>query len=265
MLNSISRVKGTPVRARDGDMGQVTQAYFDDRDWTIRYLVINTGNWLSKREVLISPSAVQQRLRGDHRLHLSLTQAQVRNRPLVNPHGATSRQPGCIPPRYCEYSADRDDQSDDDSHWGMGAVPYPSRGTKTQAGLEITHGRLDRDFRPDDVHLRSSAHVKGYKIQARDECVGKVHDFVFDEDSWTLRYLVVDTRHWWPGGRKVLVNMHWADQIDWATQTCHLRLKRAQIVASPTYADLALIQHRREQQQQHERDQNAGDWIWTPP
>ena len=270
MLNSISRVSGTPVRARDGDMGQVSQAYFDDRDWTIRYLVVNTGNWLTGREVLISPLAVHHRLHGDPRLHLSLTQAQVRNRPHMSPNRPASRQPELSLPRYCEYPADGngngngDDDGDSHSHWAMGAVPYPSRVDALPVELEFNPVMLDRDFRPGDVHLRSSAHVKGYEIQATDDSIGTVQDFVYDEESWTIRYLLVDTRRWWPGGRKALINMRWADQIDWSTHTFHLRLTRAQILASPTYADLASNQHARKQRQQ-ERHQNPGDWIWTPP
>ena len=270
MLNSISRVSGTPVRARDGDMGQVSQAYFDDRDWTIRYLVVNTGNWLTGREVLISPLAFHHRLHGDPRLHLSLTQAQVRNRPQMSPNRPASRQPEPSLPRYCEYPADGngdgdgDGDDDGDRHWDMGAVPYPSRVDALPVELEFNPVMLDRDFRPEDVHLRSSAHVKGYEIQATDDSIGTVQDFVYDEESWTIRYLLVDTRRWWPGGRKVLINMRCADRIDGSTHTFHLRLTRAQILASPTCADLALTQHDREQRLQA-RHQNPGDWIWTPP
>ena len=44
--------------AVDGEIGKVKDFYFDDRFWTVRYLVADTGNWLEERLVLISPYAL---------------------------------------------------------------------------------------------------------------------------------------------------------------------------------------------------------------
>ena len=68
-----------------------------------------------------------------------------------------------------------------------------------------------------DVHLRSSVVVIGYDIQASDDSIGDVQYFVFDDESWAIRYLVVNTRNWWLGGQKVLIATHWIDHIDWAS------------------------------------------------
>ena len=64
-------------------------------------------------------------------------------------------------------------------------------------------------LRPEDATLRSSANVTGYDIQASDDSIGHVADFVFDDESWAIRYLVIDTRNWWPGGGKVLIATRW--------------------------------------------------------
>lgn len=58
MLRSIRRLHGDTVRAKDGDIGHINQAYFDDDNWCIRYLVVETGDWLHDRRVLISPYSV---------------------------------------------------------------------------------------------------------------------------------------------------------------------------------------------------------------
>ena len=47
MLNSISHLKGAKVTATDGDIGTVKEVFFDDRNWAIRYLVVDTGSWLT--------------------------------------------------------------------------------------------------------------------------------------------------------------------------------------------------------------------------
>jgi len=60
MLRNVSRLKNFEIRARDGEVGTLDQFYFDDETWAIRYLVVNTGIWLSGRLVLVSPFALRQ-------------------------------------------------------------------------------------------------------------------------------------------------------------------------------------------------------------
>jgi uncharacterized protein YrrD len=54
---------GYQLESRDGEIGKVKEFYFDDRRWTIRYLVAETGTWLADRQVLISPSARSEKHR----------------------------------------------------------------------------------------------------------------------------------------------------------------------------------------------------------
>ena len=58
MLRSMSDLQGYAIAATDGDIGHVTDFYFDDEAWVIRFLVVDTGSWLSSRKVLISPIAI---------------------------------------------------------------------------------------------------------------------------------------------------------------------------------------------------------------
>ena len=133
--------------------------------------------------------------------------------------------------------------------------------TEQRTGInETDRAMLERDFKAADVHLRSSANVIGCEIQAIDQAIGEVSDFVFDDESWAIRYLVVDTRTWWPGGRKVLIGVNWADSIDWATKKVHVSLTREQVKASPPYADVASI-HRDYEQRLHESCQRKGYWT----
>ena len=55
MLSKAKTLKGYALHSRDGEIGKVKEFFFDDRHWTIRYLVADTGNWLTDRQVLISP------------------------------------------------------------------------------------------------------------------------------------------------------------------------------------------------------------------
>ena len=58
MLSKVKTLEGYKLDTLDGEIGNVKEFYFDDRHWTIRYLVANTGTWLIGRQVLISPYAL---------------------------------------------------------------------------------------------------------------------------------------------------------------------------------------------------------------
>ena len=255
MLDSISHITGARVTATDGDIGDVTDAYFDDRTWTVRYLVVDTGGWLGQREVLISPYAVRQPMSGDKQLHVALTYDQVKRSPPVDTHQPVSRQQERELLRHYAYP----EYWDGGGLWAMGAMPLPPPPV-TEAQLAADRAMLERDFRKNDVHLRSSAHVTGYDIQASDDNIGRVQDFVFDEASWAIRYLVVDTSAWWQGGKPVLVGVHWADRIDWATRKVHVGLTRAQVRSSPAFQDVGSI-HREYETRLHQNYKRQGYWL----
>jgi len=256
MLSSINDFLDAKVAASDGDIGQVRDAFFDDRSWAVRYLVVDTGNWLGGREVLISPYSVKQPIEGDKHIRLALTQRQVCDSPDVDTHQPVSRQHERELMRYYEYP----EYWDGGALWGMGAVPYPLPLVQTAAEREANQGMRESDFRAADTHLRSTAHVTGYDIQATDDSIGTVQDFIFDDESWAIRYLVVDTSRWWEGGHKVLVGMQWADSIDWATKKVHVRLTRAQVKASPVFEDVRSI-HREYEMRLHSNYQRQGYWL----
>jgi uncharacterized protein YrrD len=80
--------------------------------------------------------------------------------------------------------------------------------------------------------LRSTNEMIGYRLLATDGEMGKVHDFYFDDVSWTVRYLVVDTGKWLPG-RKVLISPVALDKPDWEYQTLPVNLTTKKIEESP--------------------------------
>ncbi|NPT41676.1 PRC-barrel domain containing protein, partial [Paraburkholderia sp. 1N] len=92
MLRNIEFLQGSTVKASDGDVGTVTQVYFDDEAWGVRYLVVETGDWLRDRQVLISPYAVSHSDPGSSAVHVKLTRQQVRDSPNIDAHKPVSRQ-----------------------------------------------------------------------------------------------------------------------------------------------------------------------------
>lgn len=80
--------------------------------------------------------------------------------------------------------------------------------------------------------LLAESALKGYAIEADDGSIGTVHDCLFDETTWKLRWLVIDTRSWLMG-RKVLIHPSAAGQPDIADLRLPVHLTKAQIKASP--------------------------------
>ena len=92
MLRNVKDLRGFALLATDGVIGKVDDLYFDDEDWGIRYLVVNTGSWLSNRKVLISPIAVGHAGWMAKRLPVALTRAQVEGSPDIDTRKPVSRQ-----------------------------------------------------------------------------------------------------------------------------------------------------------------------------
>ena len=57
--HELETLKGYSLMAADGEIGTITDVWFDDDRWTVRYLVVRTGGWLLGRKVLLAPSVVR--------------------------------------------------------------------------------------------------------------------------------------------------------------------------------------------------------------
>jgi hypothetical protein len=234
MLRSISDLHGSTVHAVDGDIGSVNQAYFDDDSWGVRYLVVETGNWLNDRQVLVSPYSVKHTDPGSSVVQVNLSRQQVRDSPLLDTHKPVSRQHEIEYLRYYSYPT----YWGGPNLWGMGAYPAYDPTAQPDVPLDTPPRPPLHTNQPQaDVHLRSTNEVKGYHLKTADGSIGHVSDFIYDDTDWAIRYLVVETHNWWPGGKAVLIAIHWIDVVDWLDSTVSTALTRDIIKNSPAYDD----------------------------
>ena len=103
MLHNVSDLRGDKIAARDGEIGKLDQVYFDDDDWHVRYLVVDTGGWLSGRKVLVSPASIDRSKSSDHALAVGLTREQVKHSPGIDADKPVSRQYEEAHARYYGY------------------------------------------------------------------------------------------------------------------------------------------------------------------
>jgi sporulation protein YlmC with PRC-barrel domain len=134
--------------------------------------------------------------------------------------------------------------------WG----PYPSIERDLEKGKKSTHGE-----KPVDHHLRSTNAINGYHIQASDGEIGHVEDFIIDDETWAIRYLVINTRNWWPG-KKVLVSPQWIERVSWEKSTIFINLSRETIIQSPEYNE-EFLPSRDYEDKLHRHYNRQGYWV----
>ena len=215
---------GYTIGAIDTDIGSVSDFYFDDQQWTIRYIVVGTGIIFSGRKVLISPLALRHPAWSPLHIFVNLTRQQVQNSPSIDLHRPVSRQ-------------------HEMEHLGHYELPYYWEGTgvwgswphpEALTGAPRTASETATKDQSPDAHLRSTHEVSGYHVKAVDGEIGHVEDFLFDDKSWEIRYAIVDTKNWWPA-KKVLLRPQWIQGVDWAERQIHTNIKRALIEKSPDW------------------------------
>lgn len=247
MLHSLNALRKFHVHAADGDIGEVTDGYFDDERWVIRYLVVSTGSWLNGREVLISPYSVARVDEAGSAIVTQLTRRQVEGSPSIDTAKPISRQQeesylsyfGY--PVYWPYT----------TLWAWGATPVvmppgpvgepvarpagpPAVAPPASVGGPPAGNAATPAGSSAATHLRSAREVTGYHIQGSDDAVGHVEDFLFEDDSWAIRYLAADTRNWLPG-KHVLISPQWIREVSWPERLVVVQLTREEIEGSPQY------------------------------
>lgn len=251
MLRALSDFNGYGILATDGPIGQVVDVLVDDHRWVIRYLVVETGTWLSGRRVLISPFSVGQPDWAAQQLPVSLTKRRVEESPSVDTDSTISRHherehAGYYGhPLYWEGSG----------LWGMQAQPV--------LAIEVADRRpVDPEPSPTEAQLRSGNALEGHQILATDGDLGHVDDLLVEDQTWAVRYFVVSTSNWW-GGHKVLISTQWVSEIDWPDSTVSLDLSREQIRSAPPYDARALFE-RQYEQAMHEHYGRPTYWADEP-
>jgi uncharacterized protein YrrD len=232
MLIKIKTLVGYKLDGLDGEIGKVKEFYFDDRHWTIRYLVANTGNWLTGRQVLISPYALVVVNKEEQNITIDLTKEQIEKSPPLDSDKPVSLQFEQSYYGFYEYP----------TYWGgpynWGAYPYfihDREAREREQGREsIKHQKAW------DHHLRSTHAVKGYYIHATNGEIGHVEDFVIDDETWAIRYLIINTSNWW-AGKKVLVSPHWIRNVSWDEKTVFINVSCETVKQSPEYKEESLL------------------------
>jgi len=221
-LRNLNDLNGFKINARDGAIGKLKQAYFDDRRWMVRYFVVQTGNWLLGQEVLILPAMINGIDDENRTLGANLTCEEVKQSPPVNTQLPVSRH---YEQEYLHY---------------YGWQPYWSNDPIFGPTQTILPASGEQPQQPENPHLRSTDAVEGYHLHAQDGEIGHVEDYILDDQDWRVRYLEIDTGHWLPG-KKVLISPAWIRKVDWMREEVVIDLPCERIKTAPEYDPTQII------------------------
>ena len=189
MLRSLKELYGNKLGASDGEIGRVSDVYFDDQNWAIRYLVADTSTWLTGRKVLISPHSLASLAASGQVVKVGLTRRQIENSPSIDTQKPVSRQ---YEEEYHKYYG-----------W-----PVYWKGATDTIGPQPQR----------EIHLRSTQAVNGYLVHVGDETIGHISDFMMDAESWTIGQLVVKTGHRL-SGKDMLIPTRQVQRISYVDST----------------------------------------------
>lgn len=223
MFKNLLDIKGFNLKGPNGNIGTCQDALFDDQAWTVRYVDVDTGGWLSERRVLLSPISLGAPSWEKGEIYTELTGDQIESSPKLDSQSPISK----------EW---------EDSFFKFHGWPYYGVGMHMWG---LTHYPDESELKKihsasptSDIHkntnqtIRSASELREYEVSARDGEVGRIKDFVFDTETWAIRYLVIEN-HSFLQRKKTIVSPFWVSHIDWMERACVIDLNRAEIECSP--------------------------------
>lgn len=221
MIQNINDLYGYTLSATDGEIGHIKDFYFDDHDWVIRYLVVETGGWLHDRQVLLTPHVFGHFDQATKTLPVHLTKKQIENSPPIENHLPISRQ--YEKAYYHHYGLPN--YWNGGSLWGIGAYPVAT---------ELNQWAASKKARPEssgDQQLRSTREVTGYAIHTVDGEVGTVSGVLVDDTHWVITELIVETGHWYAGKKIRLLPEH-IQQINYLGMNVQVNLTKENLLTT---------------------------------
>lgn len=227
VLQQVNNLYGFTVRGTDGDIGRVRGIFFDDQDWAVRFVMVDTELSLNSRWMLIAATAMQPPLWEDKALPVALSRNEVAASPRLDEPGGPQPTPTSVYENQAPAGA-----------WAV-ATEAGARPVYSFAGRLVDSHAVVRALRhaaPEWEHssaqLLGAGEVMGYDIYARDGHVGRLMGLWASDVDWRLRFLAIDTREM-AVNRPALVVMDRVQRIGWPQPRIYVDLDREDIQASP--------------------------------
>ncbi len=237
MLQSVSDMENYAIISTTGRVGHVEDFFFDDEQWAIRYLVVDTAPLFFGRKVLISPFSITEVSTESGEAVLNVSKDKIKNSPEIDTARPISRQ----------HETQLNDYYSWPSYWQEGGLWYMANtphAAVTSMQIEAEH---QKESPPEgipetvsDPHLRSTREVLTYEILGTDDQIGKANDFVVSEGDWALRYLIVDAGPWLLG-KKAIIAVDWIQSVSWKESQITVDVSRGLVSNAPEFTSLGKV------------------------
>jgi uncharacterized protein YrrD len=230
MKRSINSLLGYTIKGADGEIGKVEEFYFDDRTSTIRYMVVKTGGWFFEKKVLISPEVFQKPEWESKTFSVNLTQEKIKNSPDIDTDKPVSRQQEDLMRGYYSWPGYIGYGIPGYAGFGIWGYPVTEESTLENESEQLKATALEND----NPHLRSTKEVTGYDMHATDGEIGKVEDFIVEDATWKIHFLVVKTGDWF-SGINVLISPQSIKNVKWEEQKVTVNHSKDKMKNSPEF------------------------------
>jgi hypothetical protein len=176
MFTSHTTLMKLPLVSTGGEEHQVRNLLFDDRSWTICFLVADAGRWFTRRQIVIRTSVMEEPDWTKGVITVKLTHQELAKCADAASVRTVSQQQQLALKRHFGWP-------ESEPRWDVPPALVPAqREFPVQAN--------------DDPHLRNTMDLVGYEVWSADRKVGIVSDFIMESNSWHIKYLSVKIGDW---------------------------------------------------------------------
>jgi hypothetical protein len=261
MLQPLSELQSYTAHARDGDIGRVQDFWFDDHKWTVRYIQVDTKLATRKRlfgtrprnvsrpldhsgnrqPVSLSPISIRE-IRSDRKwLFVDHSQKQILNSPRLDLLQGVSRQDEATLNKHFNlphYWAGPE-------LWGDHSFPQQDVVVDPESEL-FKHHPEKHEFSPPkkdpEPHLRSTQELKQYEAHAADGSLGRIEDYLIEEATWTIRYVLINTVDTLTVPY-ALISPAWINRILWKNKHLSVNADLNSLQSAPAYRPGDVLTH----------------------
>lgn len=263
----MNEIIGHSIITRDGTKGKIKDFLFDKDSWQVRYIEADFGNLFSSDRILIPRTMLTDSHISDDDLHLNVTTSLVKLGPKPEENLPISRQ----------YEEKLNKYYNQEFYWagpGYGVTGEPGMergyGVTGESGMDTGYSetgepgtfpesgkmesemagtgyprRIPRYSMDEDIEQSSNLHsfkeVNGYNIHATDDTLGGVDDLIFDDATWQIWYMIVDTNSWLPWSKKVLIDISFIENINYEDREAEINLHTDVIKSAPEYDEKGIL------------------------
>ncbi|MFA6236311.1 MAG: PRC-barrel domain-containing protein [Bacteriovorax sp.] len=263
MLKNLKDMKGFKILATDTaneSIGTVKDVYFDDERYAVRYLVIDTRVWLFEDLVLISPYCVNGIDWDSGIIWVNLSKDEIEHSPKAKISKPVTRKFESTFNNYFKlpHYWSNGLGMDIEGLWAGAYFPYRPEGP-AQSFKPVENIEGDSKL-GEELHLHSMREISGFHLRAvDDERFGSIEDFIIETETWALRYIVIDTHEFLPGGKRILLSPEWIEKFDWDNKKLVTDYLRDTIENCPEY-DPTVVIDREMEEEIHAHFGRSGYW-----